>query len=70
MVKFNKDDYKTWEAFRISKSDTILRAEYQMVCLLHSQYYNHAYYEPCTCNPKIINKWIKDLNIVWDNELK
>tara|TARA_R110000751_G_scaffold94166_3_gene183745 strand:+ start:3490 stop:3702 length:213 start_codon:yes stop_codon:yes gene_type:complete len=67
MVKFNDYDYKLWKAFRISKSDTILRAEYRMVCLLHSQYYQHKYYEPCTCSPTIINKWIKDLNIVWNN---
>ena len=70
MVKFNDYDYKLWKAFRISKSDTILRTEYRMVCLLHSQYYKHKYTEPCVCNPKKIYKWIKDLNIIWDNGSK
>jgi len=67
MVKFSKDDLKKWEEFRLSKKSTISREEFNMVCKLHATYYNHKYYEPCTCNPKLINKWIKELNIVWDN---
>jgi hypothetical protein len=34
---------------------------------LHSEYYKHKFYEPCTCSPKTINKWIKELNVIWDN---
>lgn len=67
MVKFSKDDYKLWNKFRKSKHSTINRGEFRLVCLLHSQYYKHKYYEPCTCSPKIINKWIKELNVVWNN---
>ena len=67
MVKFNKYDFKDWEQFRLSKKSTISREEFEMVCQLHATYYNHKYYEPCTCNPKLINKWIKELNVVWDN---
>jgi len=70
MVKFNDYDYKLWKDFRISKSDTLSPTEFRMVCLIHSQYYQHKYEEPCTCNPKKINKWIKDLNIIWDNGSK
>ena len=67
MVKFNKYDFKDWEKFRLSKKSTISRAEYKMVCDLHSEYYKHKFYEPCTCSPKTINKWIKELNVIWDN---
>jgi hypothetical protein len=67
MVKFNKYDFKDWEIFRLSKKSTISREEFTMVCKLHSTYYKHKYYEPCTCNPKLINKWIQELNVVWDN---
>ncbi len=67
MVKFDRYDYKEWEAFRVSKRDTITKSEYEMVCNLHSKYYKHKFYKPCTCNPKEINKWIKDLNIIWNN---
>ena len=66
MVKFSKDDYKLWSRFRESKNNTITRGEFRLVCLLHSQYYKHKYFEPCTCNPKLINKWIKELNIVYN----
>ena len=67
MVKFNKNDFKNWEKFRLSKKSTISRKEFKMVCKLHAAYYDHKYFEPCTCNPKLINKWISELNIVWSN---
>tara|TARA_R110000796_G_scaffold111660_4_gene223207 strand:- start:1909 stop:2124 length:216 start_codon:yes stop_codon:yes gene_type:complete len=68
--KFDKNDYKLWKKFRVHKSDTISRVEYRLVCILHSQYYEHNYQEPCTCDPKKINRWIKDLNIIWDNGIR
>ena len=67
MVKFNSHDRKLWKQFRVQKSDTISRIEYRMVCLFHSQYYKHEYHEPCTCAPKRIHQYIKDLNIIWNN---
>lgn len=69
VTKFNKDDSKLWSEFR-ENSDTISRLEYRTICLLHSQYHQHKYKEPCVCNPKKIKKWIKDLNIIWDNGYK
>ena len=41
--------------------------EFTLVCKLHAKYYKHSYYKPCTCNPKTVNRWIKDLNLIWDN---
>tara|TARA_R110002020_G_scaffold172762_3_gene363200 strand:+ start:3908 stop:4117 length:210 start_codon:yes stop_codon:yes gene_type:complete len=67
MVKYNNEDFKKWEKFRLSKKSTISRSEYKLVCDLHSKYYKHKFYEPCTCSPKTINKWIKELNVIWDN---
>ena len=67
MVKFEKLDKKDWEKFRLGTKQVITNAEYKMVCQLHSKYYKHKYNEPCTCNPRVIKQWIKDLNIVWDN---
>tara|TARA_R100000908_G_scaffold65158_1_gene52337 strand:- start:201 stop:410 length:210 start_codon:yes stop_codon:yes gene_type:complete len=66
MVKFNKNDFKKWEEFRLSERSTITRAEFKLVCDLHAKYYSHKYYEPCTCSPKTINQWISDLNVVWN----
>ena len=69
MVKFEKNDFKKWEIFRNSSKSTISGQEFDMVCQLHSRYKNHTLYKPCTCNPSEIKKWIKDLNVVWDNGL-
>tara|TARA_R110000796_G_scaffold170639_2_gene287571 strand:+ start:464 stop:685 length:222 start_codon:yes stop_codon:yes gene_type:complete len=68
MVTYEKADYKDWEKFRLgSDKNTISAEEFTLVCDLHSKYYKHTFYKPCTCSPKTINKWIKDLNIIWDN---
>jgi hypothetical protein len=65
--KFSKDDYKLWTKFRESTRSTLNNREFRLVCLLHSQYYRHKYHEPCTCSPKTIKQWIKDLNAVYNN---
>tara|TARA_R110002012_G_scaffold237635_1_gene411359 strand:+ start:132 stop:350 length:219 start_codon:yes stop_codon:yes gene_type:complete len=67
MVKFEKKDFKLWTTFRMGKKLYLSPKEFELVCDLHSRYYKHSYYKPCTCSPKTINKWIKDLNIIWDN---
>jgi len=67
MVNFEELDYKDWELFRQGTKDVISSTEFQLVCNLHSKYYKHSFYKPCTCSPKTINKWINDLNIIWNN---
>ena len=67
MVKFNEYEYKDWEKFRMGKNDVITATEFEMVAKLHSVKFNHSYFKPCTCSPQTINKWIKDLNTIWDN---
>lgn len=65
MVKFHYDDIELWRAFRESKKRSITHEEFEMVCDFHAKYFQHKYYKPCTCSPKTINKWIKDLNEMW-----
>jgi hypothetical protein len=67
MVKFEELDKKDWSQFRLGTKQVITNVEYKMVCELHAKYYKHKYNEPCTCNPRRIKQWIKELNIVWDN---
>jgi len=67
MVNFDKLDRKDWQKFRMGTKHHLSAEEFQMVCELHSKYYKHSFYKPCTCSPKTVNKWIKDLNIIWDN---
>ncbi len=70
MVKFNSEDYEKWKKFRMGKKSYLSRTEFEMVGDLHSRYYKHKYYLPCTCNPKTIKQWIQDLNKIWDNDNK
>ena len=70
MVKFEKEDRSDWRKFRMGKKQHLSPEEFELVCQLHAKYYKHTYYKPCTCNPKTIVKWIKDLNIIWDNGIK
>jgi len=67
MVEFEKEDRIDWAEFRLGNKQHISAIEFELVCKLHSKYYKHSFYKPCTCSPKTINRWIKDLNIIWDN---
>ena len=67
MVKFETEDRIDWMKFRSDKKQHLDSSEYELICQLHSKYYGHKFYKPCTCNPKTIVKWIKDLNKIWDN---
>jgi hypothetical protein len=68
MVTFEKKDYEKWKAFRMGTKSHLSRTEFEMVSKLHSKYYKHSFYLPCTCSPKTIKQWIIDLNKIWDNE--
>lgn len=65
-----REQYFKWKDFRESTSQTLNNQEYELVCLLHSQLYLHTYYKPCTCSPKTIVQWIKDLNIKFKESKK
>ncbi len=68
MVKFERADREDWRKFRLGTKSYINEQEYELVCKLHAKYHKHQYYKPCTCNPKTIKNWIKQLNVIWDNE--
>ena len=70
MVKFEDADFKNWQHFREVKKSTLSDIEFKMICELHAKYYNHKFYKPCTCSPKKIKSWIKDLNVIWNNGVK
>tara|TARA_R110000737_G_scaffold23583_1_gene42364 strand:- start:1203 stop:1421 length:219 start_codon:yes stop_codon:yes gene_type:complete len=67
MVKFDNEDRIDWQKFRLGNGQHISAIEFELVCQLHAKYYKHTFYKPCTCSPKVIKRWIKDLNIIWDN---
>ena len=57
-----KEQYDKWTKFREKNSTSINQDEFQLVCELHSDLFNHKFYKPCTCRPQEINKWIKEIN--------
>ena len=67
MVKFEKEDRNDWKKFRMGKKQHLSPIEFELVCQLHAKYYKHKYHKPCTCNPKKIKLWIKQLNEIWNN---
>jgi|14BtaG_2_1085337.scaffolds.fasta_scaffold203476_2 hypothetical protein len=67
MVTFEETDFRLWTVFRMGTKQHISAKEFELVCKLHAKYYKHSFYKPCTCSPKTVNRWIKDLNVIWDN---
>ena len=67
MVNFEELDKKDWEQFRLGNKHKLSAIEFELVCQLHAKYYKHTFRKPCTCNPKLVNRWIKDLNKIWNN---
>lgn len=66
-LKMSKEHYDAWTEFRKNTSNKIQVEEYKLLCTLHSVYFKHQYYEPCTCSTKTINTWVSQLNVVHDN---
>ena len=61
-------DRKDWYQFRSKNSDRVSREEVEMISELHAKYYNHKFKVPCSCSPKTLQKWIDDLNVVYESE--
>ena len=40
--------------------------QFELVCQLHSKYFNHNYYKPCTCSPAIIKQWIAQIDELYE----
>ena len=67
MVKMNKPDWDEWEKFKNSKNDTLSKKELELLLTLHSVYFKHTYFVPCTCSSKTYNTWIDQLNVIHEN---
>ena len=67
LVKFSKEEYDKWTEFKAANGKSINRPEQELIATLHSKYYKHTYYLPCTCTPKTYIAWIKQLNDIYAN---
>jgi hypothetical protein len=61
-------DRKDWYQFRSKNTTRVSRQEIKMIAELHSKYFNHKYKVPCSCSPKDLQKWVDDLNKIYESE--
>ena len=63
--KLQRQEYVKFRDIKTQRKLTVENAEF--VAFLHSKYFKHSYYLPCSCSPKTWNQWIAQLNDVYDN---
>ena len=59
------EDKIIWQEAKQRITTKMSNSDFKLMCTLHSKYFNHKYYEPCTCNKRILRDWIQQL----DNKL-
>mgnify|MGYP001285358666 CR=1 FL=1 len=63
----DRPDVIDWEKFRAGTSTTLKKTEVVLVSQLHAKYFKHKYKVPCSCSPTRIQKWIRELNDLYEN---
>ena len=61
-------DRQDWQRFKSEVSTKLSQENYKLLCKLHSKYYNHTYYEPCSCRPKTLKQWITQIDKIYNND--
>ena len=58
------EDVQWWYDFKKRYNGTKLDgSDFNILCELHSKYFNHSFYKPCSCNGgKVIKQWAKELD--------
>jgi hypothetical protein len=62
----DKLDLIDWQKFTQNPSTTLSVEDVKLISELHAKYFKHSYHTPCSCNPKTIVGWIKDLNNIYE----
>ena len=69
--QFNEDDYMVFTGFKTAMENGFTDNDLKTVYTLHAKYFKHAYNEPCGCGGArkmdTINKWISDLDKIYNN---
>lgn len=59
--------YDEWVQYRQMKENKKLDVRTQkIIAQLHSKYFNHPYWLPCSCSGKTWQQWIAQLNHLYD----
>ena len=69
--QMEEGDYIDFTGFKEAMVNGFTDNDLKLVYRLHAKYFVHNYYEPCGCGGAkrmdTINKWIADLEKVYDN---
>tara|TARA_R100000388_G_scaffold86447_1_gene65957 strand:- start:1769 stop:1963 length:195 start_codon:yes stop_codon:yes gene_type:complete len=55
-----------WEVFKAELTNTLTRDQFEVLCELHSIYFKHKFFRPCTCNKQRLIQWIEDLDKIYE----
>lgn len=59
-------DKEQWQQFKAEVKSKLTKPQYKLLCSLHAKYFNHNYYEPCSCRPKELVRWIADIDTIYN----
>ena len=51
-----------WLEVKQRITTTLSRKDFELVCKLHAEEFNHKFYKFCTCNKKQLRRWIAELD--------
>ena len=64
--EMTKEDLSIWKIFKDSLRNTVSKNDVKMIEQLHATYFNHRPIKLCTCNPKQVQRFINDLNGLYE----
>jgi len=55
-----------WTIHQLKKVKKLDPETQKKIAKLHSKYFNHSYYLPCSCTAKTWQQWVSQLNDLYD----
>jgi hypothetical protein len=63
----NNPDWNWWKLFREVNRPYLENDEYKMICEIYARVKDTSVHYPCKCSPKVIQGYIDEINIVYQN---
>ena len=66
-MEIDAEHLEKWKLFKKNYDGVRLNnTDFEFLCLLHSTYFNHSYYKPCSCNGgKVIKEWAQQIDTLF-----
>lgn len=62
--RLTKHEYDAYSLVREKRKLDINAQE--IIAQLHSKYFKHSFFKPCSCSGKTWQQWIAQLNVIYD----